>query len=365
MGNALELDPVFIALAVMMFVFFTIAVLVIIDHKAKIPDVDTDDLFSVSGKRVNHPLWAWMVSMCLWWVIGSLAVIISYTMLSNFLAVKEVPGDRSFLENVALEADVEEIRHFHNSPEEKLFQKGKQPVCFYCHGDFPHAKTPMVRTLLNMHTMYVGCMTCHASPKKIPEDRMSFRWLNYSGINVTGKPFGTEYDPETGNLIETDDQFSKIVAYYTTDDGEQEMLEITEDAPEAKEFISMRGQLTAQQQGAIKKRFHNIVNPKGRFCTRCHVPAEGEDALLDFRELGFSKERTLALTNLNIAGLVQKYKKFYMELVFLGNAPDDSKELLGDDVDIPEGVDDLMTDDPRAWWRETFGGEEDALDQQE
>ncbi|MCF6282178.1 MAG: hypothetical protein L3J28_08190 [Candidatus Polarisedimenticolaceae bacterium] len=364
MGNALELDPVFIVLAVMMFIFFAIAMLVIIDHKAKIPDVDTDDLFSVSGKRVSHPAWAWMVSFCLWWVIGSLVVIISYTMISNFLAKEEVVADRSFLDNVAIEASQEQIRHFHNSPKETLYSKGKQPVCFYCHGDFPHAKTPMVRTLLNMHTMYVGCMTCHASPKKIAEDRMSFRWLNYSGIPTTGKPFGVEYDPETGNLMETDDQYSKIVPYYRTDDGTEELLEITEDAPEAKEFIAMRGQLTAQQQGAIKKRFHNIVNPKGRFCTRCHVPADDESGLLPFDELGFSKERARALTNLNIAGLVQKYKKFYMELVFLGNVPEDSKELLGDDIDISESTD-LMADDPRAWWRENFGNDEDALDQQE
>ena len=365
MGQTVELDAIFIALAVMMFVFFATAMLVIIDHKAKIPDEETDDLFSVSGIRRNHPAWAWMVSAFLWFIIASLLVIISYTMLKPLFEEKVVIADRSFLDEVAIQAEVERIRHFHNSPKEKLYSQGKQPVCFYCHGDYPHAKTPMVRTLLNMHTMYVGCMTCHASPKKIPEERMSFRWLNYSGIAVTGKPFGTENDPVTGDLMETDDQFSKIVAYYTTEDGKEELLEITEDAPEAREFITMRGQLTAQQQGAIKKRFHNIVNPKGRFCTRCHVPPEGEDGLLLFDELGFSKERAHALTNLNIAGLVQKYKKFYMELVFLGNAPDDSKELLGDDVDIPETNTDLMTDDPRAWWRETFGGEDDAMDMQE
>ena len=364
MGHTVQLDAIFIALAVMLFVFFAIAILVIIDHKAKIPGVETDDLFSVSGIRRNHPAWAWMVSVFLWFIIASLLVIVSYTMLSNLFHKDEVVEDRSFLDKVDIQAEVERIRHFHNSPKEALYKQGKQPVCFYCHGDYPHSSTPMIRTLLNMHTMYVGCMTCHASPKKIPEERMTFRWLNYSGIPVTGKPFGTEYDPVTGNLFETDDHFSKIVPYYITDDGKEELLEITEDAPEAQEFISMRGQLTTQQQGAIKKRFHNIVNKKGRFCTRCHVPPEGEDGLLLFDELGFSKERARALTNLNIAGLVQKYKKFYMELVFLGNTPENSKELLGDDVDIPETTD-LMMDDPRAWWRETFGGDEDALDQQE
>ena len=364
MGHTVQLDAIFIALAVMMFVFFAIAILVIIDHKAKIPGVETDDLFSVTGIRRNHPIWAWMVSVFLWFIIASLLLIVSYTLLSHLFVKEEVAEDKSFLDKVSMQAEVERIRHFHNSPKEMAFRKGKQPVCFYCHGDYPHSSTPMVRTLLNMHTMYVGCMTCHASPKKIPEERMSFRWLNYSGIPTTGKPFGTEYDPVTGNLVDTDDQFSKIVPYYTTDDGKEELLEITEDAPEAQEFIAMRGQLNTQQQGAIKKRFHNIVNPKGRFCTRCHVPPEGKDALLPFDELGFSKERTRALTNLNIAGLVQKYKEFYMELVFLGNAPEDGKELLGEDIEVPEGSA-QMKDDPRSWWRANFGGEEEALDQQE
>jgi len=350
MAETVELDAIFIALAVVLFVFFVTAVLVIIDHKAKIPGAETSDLFSVSGIRRNHPAWAWMVSMFLWFIIGSLLVIVSYNMLSHLWTPSE-QTERSFLEKVSHEGDLERIRHFHNSPKEAIYSKGKQPVCFYCHGEFPHAKRPMVRTLLNMHTQFVGCMTCHANNEKIPEEELTFRWLNYSGIKVSGPQFGTAYDEETGDLIETDDHFSKIVAYRNKPNGEQELLEITEDAPEAAEFITMRGQLTTQQQGSVKKMFHTIVNPIGRFCTRCHVAEEGK-GYLPFRELGFSDARASGLTNLNIAGLVQKYKEFYMELVFLGKeADEETKALVGDDAELPE-MDDSMADDPRAWWRQ-------------
>ncbi|HEC16998.1 MAG TPA: hypothetical protein ENI99_10595 [Sedimenticola sp.] len=356
MVETVQLDAIFIVLAVTLFVFFLIAVLVIIDHKAKIPGAETADLFSVSGIRRNHPVWAWMVSVFLWFIICSLLVIVSYNLLSHFF-VKEESTERSFLEKVDKEGQLERIRHFHNSPKEAAYSKGKQPVCFYCHGEFPHAKRPMVRTLLNMHTQFVGCMTCHADNKKIPEEELTFRWLNYSGIDVKGPPYGTAYDEETGDLIKTDDLHSKIVAYRRKANGEEELLEITEDAPEAAEFIAMRGQLTTQQQGAVKKMFHTIVNPIGRFCTRCHVVDEGK-GYLPFRELGFSEARALGLTNLNIAGLVQKYKKFYMELVFLGKETDeDTKTLVGEEVDIP--VTDEMKDDPRAWWRKS-GEQENA-----
>jgi len=349
MAETVELDAIFIAVAVVLFASFVTAVMVIIDHKAKIPGKETADLFSVSGIRRNHPVWAWMVSVFLWFIIASLLLIVSYNMLSH-LFVKEDESQRSFLEKVDYEGDLERIRHFHNSPKEAVYSKGKQPVCFYCHGEFPHAKRPMIRTLLNMHTQFVGCITCHVNNEKIPEEELTFRWLNYSGIKVNGPQFGTAYDEETGDLIETDDQYSKIVAYRKKANGEEELLEITETAPEAAEFIAMRGQLTTQQQGSVKKMFHTIVNPIGRFCTRCHVAEEGK-GYLPFRELGFSDSRAAGLTNLNIAGLVQKYKEFYMELVFLGKETDDETKVLVGEEELPE-IDDSMKDDPRSWWRQ-------------
>ena len=358
MAETVQLDAIFIVLAVMLFVFFVTAVLVIIDHKAKIPGEETADLFSVSGIRRNHPAWAWMVSVFLWFIICSLLLIVSYNLLSPLFAKDEVV-ERSFLEKVDREGALERIRHFHNSPKEAVYSQGKQPVCFYCHGEFPHAKRPMIRTLLNMHTQFVGCMTCHVNNKKIPEGELTFGWLNYSGIEVKGPPYGTAYAADTGDLIETDDLHSKIVAYRKKGSGEKELLEITEDTPEAAEFIAMRGQLTTQQQGAVKKMFHTIVNPIGRFCTRCHVAEEGK-GFLPFHELGFSDARALVLTNINIAGLVHKYKKFYMELVFLGKETDEeTKTLMGDEEDIP--VKDEMKDDPLQWWRE--GGAEQKEEQ--
>ncbi len=353
MSQTVQLDAVLVALAVVLFVFFAIAVLIIIDHKAKIPGSETDDLFSVSGVRQSHPIWAWMVSIFLWFVIGSLLLIITYNMTKP-LFMQEEDKEQTFLGRVDAEAGAERLRHFHNSPDEAPYSKGKQPVCYYCHGEFPHSEKPMVRTLLNMHTQFIGCMTCHADSKKIPEEEIVLKWLNYSGIPTKGRPFGTDIDPETGALIETDDYFSKIVPYRRGTDGKEELLEITENSDEAREFVAVRGELTTQQQGAIKRMFHAIVNPVGRFCTRCH--AAEEDSFIPFRELGFSERRISDLTNLNIVGLVQKYKEFYIPTIFRGDMSEQEQEiLLGEDKPAPI-VDEEMLNDPRSWWRKTYGG---------
>jgi hypothetical protein len=349
MRHTVQLDPIFIALAVVMTVMFGIALLIIIDHKARIPGERRYDWFSVSGIRRDHPIWAWMVSSGLWLVIGLLLVSSVYAILGG---EKKDEGPK-LLTKLDVERQKERIRHFHNLPAVDPTSLGKKPVCYTCHSEYPHSKKPMVRSLLNMHTQFIGCMTCHVDDKKVPDDTVKVRWLNYSGIEVKGKPFGTLDDHGTGSLAETDDYYSKIVAY-TTMNGQEALLEITEDSPEAQEFIRLRTQLSDQDLGAIKKAFHSYVNPIGRFCTRCH--SQERESFIPFRELGFSDRRITALTNVNIVGLVQKYKEFYIPTIFLDEAAKARQGVLfgkGEKAPEPPSAD-MMNRDPRAWWRNSF-----------
>lgn len=350
MHHTVELDSYFVALAVVMFLLFAIAVLIIVDHKARIPGEIRRDLFSISGLRRSHPIWAWMVSFCLWVVISVLLVASVYSIIGGKEEKYEVP---KLLDKLAIERQKEKIKHFHQSPKVDPLALGKKPICYTCHSEFPHAKKPMIRTLLNMHTQFVGCMTCHTDDSKVPESTLKLRWLNYSGIKVTGKPFGLDVDPKNGFLLETDDYYSKIVAY-TNVNGQEALMEITEDAPEAQEFIKLRSQLSDQDMGAIKKAFHSQVNPVGRFCTRCH--ASENESFIPFRELGFSDKRITALTNVNIVGIVQKYREFYIPTIFLDDANKSRQGVLfgtsGDKSQDPTAEE--MKRDPRAWWRKSY-----------
>jgi predicted secreted protein len=335
----------FIVLTVILFLCLGTAILVIVDHKAQIPGEFPNDPFSISGMRRDHPVIAFLTTTILFAIIASLLFEIAVTLGEPFFRKDEGP---QILAKLKAERVSEKLRHFHNEPVKDVVNLGEKSVCFHCHGDYPHSKEPMVRTLLNMHTQFAGCMTCHNDPDKIDESTLQFSWLNFSGIDVTGPPFGTDINPESGDLIETDDYYSKIVA--TGDvNGISKLLEVPESDDDAREFIAIRDTLTDLDREALKKSFHKLVSPKGRFCSRCHT--EESDSYLPFRELGFSDQRVTDVTNLNIIGITQKYKKFYMPNLFDSEMPlPDSEKLLGPDID--QNVSD--EDDPNAWWQSQF-----------
>ena len=340
---------IFIILTVILFMFLGIAILVVIDHKAKIPDHFHSDPFSIKGLRRDHPGIAFLTTIILLAIIASLVFELTVALGAHFglFAEKEQP---KLLQELKEQRVSERNRHFHNEPSVDLVNLGNKPVCFSCHGDYPHSKERMIRTLLNMHTQFVGCMTCHNDPRKIEEESLSFAWLNYSGIEVKGKPYGTDVDPDTGYLQETDDYYSKIVAYRKTANSKQ-LLEIPETDPKAQEYLAIKDKLSDSDRESVKKSFHKIVSPKGRFCSRCHT--NEKDSYLPFRQLGFSEHRIDNVTNLNIIGIVQKYRKFYLPNLFQGDvALPKVESLVGSDDgegNVPE-----TGEDPKAWWRRNF-----------
>lgn len=345
-------STVLIVTTVLLFFALGVAILVIMDHKSKLPGGHRHDLFSISGKRRDHPVESFLTTSILMGII--LALVFSLlAVLGEGLGLFKAEETPSLLEKLKEERTAEKLRHFHNVPAVDKPVMGKKNVCFQCHGDYPHSKEPMIRTLMNMHTQFIGCMTCHNDPRKIDEKSLSFDWLNYSGISVTGKPFGTSKDPKSGFLSQTDDYYSKVVVY-TADESDRKLLEITEDTLEAKEFIAIRDKITDKDREAIKKSFHKLVSPKGRFCSRCHT--EEEKSYLPFRKLGFAEGRISDLTNLNIIGLVEKYKTFYMpNLLNTDKSLPSIESLTGSSKAGANSTESQqMRNDPRGWWKQQY-----------
>lgn len=350
MYEAAHMSPIIIVIAVLLFFGLGVAILIIMDHKSKLPGGYRHDLFSISGKRRDHPIESFVTTSILLGIIAALLFSL-FAVLAEKLGFSKIKEEPSLLVKLREQRTTEKLRHFHNTPLTDKVLLGKKNICFSCHGDYPHSKEPMIRTLMNMHTQFIGCMTCHNDPRKIKESTLSFEWLNYSGIKVKGKPFGTSKDEETGYLSATDDYYSKIVAY-ANQDNEKKLLEITEDTKEAKEFLAIRHQLTDIDKEAIKKGFHKIVMPKGRFCSRCHT--DEKKSYLPFRKLGFSDRRITDVTNLNIIGLVEKYKTFYMpNLLKSEKSLPSIKEMTGSDIK-QKTAKEKMRKDPRNWWKEQY-----------
>jgi hypothetical protein len=118
---------------------------------------------------------------------------------------------------------------------------------------------------------------------------------------------------DTGVLSQGKDQIAKIAPYYKLDNSNQLQLAVQiQNAPIARDFMKVRDKLSPEQREGIKNKFHEDIKPKGHECLKCH----SENSILDFAKLGFSETRTANLKNLAVAGMIEKYKRFYLPELF-------------------------------------------------
>jgi hypothetical protein len=200
-------------------------------------------------------------------------------------------------------------KHFHHIVPYPKLPEDKSPACFICHSDYPHSKNKKIRSILNMHTQFFVCESCHIKEKE--GTGIFYKWYSPFEENPQGPFFGTSYDPETGNLVQVKDEFSKIAAYFRT--GIRLELAIQhQDAPLARDFMKVRDKLTPEQREGVKNQFHQNIKPKGHECKACH----SKQGILNFKRLGFSEKRTADLENLNITGMLTKYEQFYLPDLF-------------------------------------------------
>jgi hypothetical protein len=234
-------------------------------------------------------------------------------LLRPLLKKYEARQKSEILEQAQRQQELERHRHFHNvvARTPKL-PEDLRPVCFICHSDLPHSKNKRIRSLMNLHTQFLVCETCHIKEK--PGTTIVYKWYNPLNSNPPGPFYGTSYDPETGSLSLGKDLISKIAPYYKKDDKVWPAIEI-QDAPMARDFMRVRDRLTPEQRGGITNKFHEDIKPKGHECNACH----SEKSILDFKKLGFNEHRIKHLEKLIVVEMIEKYKSWYLpELVIHG-----------------------------------------------
>lgn len=269
-------------------------------------------------KRGNHPLTSYLIGFAF-----MLITVVVFTGVLYHLAFSsygpqllmpmkekyfEKPESTILTEAKRLE-DLEKHRHFHNIVSFPQAPENLRPVCFICHSDYPHSKNKKVRSLLNMHTQYFVCESCHIKEKEGAE--IVYKWYNPLNDNPGGPFFGTSYDPETGNLSKVEDLMSKIAPYFKTGDTFESAIQM-QDAPLAQDYMKVRDKLTPEQRDGVKNKFHVNIKPKGYDCNTCHTPK----GILDFKKLGFTENRIADLEQLNVKGLMTKYRTFYLPNLF-------------------------------------------------
>lgn len=185
--------------------------------------------------------------------------------------------------------------HFHMIDDLITQPKPYEPLCFTCHGTFPHSKEKKVRSLLNFHTGFMACAVCHV--RKSPDDKkFSFIWVNRT-TGITSMTVEGEYGKYP----------AEIFPLLTKADGTEEVIRpVSENA--AREYLELKEKFTPDQAALAKIKLHERISNKPVFCTECHK----KDGYLDFAKLGFPRYRVNHLVSTEVASMIEKYETFYL-----------------------------------------------------
>ncbi|NOY68528.1 MAG: hypothetical protein GXP53_03420 [Deltaproteobacteria bacterium] len=269
-------------------------------------------------KRLDHPAISYF--------IGLMVILIMLTVLGgmiyHFAFSSQGPGllmplvnkynekhTSTILKSAQLHQESEIHEHFHQFVDYQEAPEALRPVCYICHSNLPHSKNKQIRAMLNIHTEFFMCETCHLKNEAgIP---IEYKWYNPLEATPQGPFFGTAYDPGTGELSMVDDHISRIAPYFRKGAALESTLHM-QNAPLARDYLEVRDRLTPEQRASVTKKFHININPKGPECHTCH----SSKSILDFKKLGFSPKRTTDIEHLNIVGLITKYNEFYLPDLF-------------------------------------------------
>ncbi len=272
-------------------------------------------------KRLNHPLIAFIIgAIFIVLIMVVLAGVIHHLTLSphgpgllRSLLTKYAEKQKSELLDHARRLEEAEIhRHFHNPVDElPRLSENLRSVCFICHSDFPHSKNKRIRALMNIHTQFFVCETCHI--KKSDDMPVIYKWYNPLEERPKGPFYGTSYDPATGCLSIGEDPLAKIAPFLKSEESGKLIPAIQiQDAPMAKDYMKIRDKLSPEMREGIKNKFHEKIKPQGHECFKCHT----ENSILHFKELGFTRSRILNLIQLDVVGMLQRYDEFYLPELF-------------------------------------------------
>ncbi len=268
-------------------------------------------------KRQEHPWPVYLIGFFVWFmVLFVLGGVVNHLAFSSHgpgllipLVEKFQEKESPILKEFKQQKKMEEHRHFHHFADLPEAPEALQPTCFICHSKLPHGKTKKIRAMLNMHTNFFACETCHLDVKE--GETIVYKWYSPIQEHPEGPFFGTAYDPETGELKRAVDHLSKIAPFYQNGANLSPTLHMQK-AELAKDYVKIRDQLTPEQRGGITKKFHVDIRPKGPECQTCH----SSKSILDFTKLGFSQKRITDLENLSIKGMITKYDEFYLPDLF-------------------------------------------------
>lgn len=193
-------------------------------------------------------------------------------------------------------------------------QEDKGSICIRCHGNVPHDKSKEIRSFLNMHTFYLACETCHATPGE-GADPWSFSWYDKDTGDVIGNPPAVRemaehyYSKEDIAKFTGFGNYGAKVAPGKQKPGDIALLHGEKEIAFVERYIAEQDRLKPEQQSQMKRVIHKRVQQEPVQCKGCHREV---DPYIPFAELGYPPRRIDELTNVEVVSMIEKFKKFYI-----------------------------------------------------
>jgi hypothetical protein len=200
---------------------------------------------------------------------------------------------------------------FHAKEQSAIIKLTDGSSCRVCHPLYPHSENNRVRAFLNLHTGFMICEVCHLHRAKYPDS--SYDWTGAEIAVFKGPPYGTFYDPHLKSVQKSKNFISRI-SIFTGKDGQKRRLMNTWDTEAAAEFQRRQATLSPDARTKQLAFFHRDIDREeiSVACDECH----SHHGILDFKRLGFDAAMTNNLIQLDLKGLVTKYKTFYFPELF-------------------------------------------------
>jgi cytochrome b subunit of formate dehydrogenase len=201
--------------------------------------------------------------------------------------------------------------HFHQLTEDiNLEAWAEKSACIACHSPYPHGQNLQAIAVMNLHTEFMTCHSCHL---KVTEgEEIRFGWVNPTGNTSRAEPYGVRIDPVTGLFAETENHFSKLTPFKKSG-GEWRPIISTADVESALTYMEAEEKYSEPEKQALVDRLHQGTELKEFIrCSRCH----SKNGIMDFKELGFEPARINQLQKMEMGGMLTNYDTFYFPDIF-------------------------------------------------
>ncbi len=201
--------------------------------------------------------------------------------------------------------------HFHLGVEDKALDAwAEKSSCIICHTVYPHGRNKQAMAIINLHTEFMTCNTCHL--KLSEKSNMRFGWVNPPGMNPTEKPYGTCVDATTGFLASTGNHVSKITPLHMVEGGLQPYMS-EQDIALSLKYMAEKETYSDEKKKQIVDSMHKDAEIKEFvMCKQCHSTT----GIMPFVQLGFDQTRTNQLQRMEIGGMLTNYEVFYFPDLF-------------------------------------------------